>query len=377
MSTFIISCGGTGGHLSPGIALAQGLIERGHKCYLLISNKEVDSRLVSNYPHLDFICIPGVGFSFNLKRMLFCIRSQLKGIVFSIKLLRKLKPDIIIGFGGFTTIGIAIAGYCLGYPVVLHEANRRTGKAIRLLSVLARRIYLSPGVRLKSLPPKTIRHLGYPVRREIRPIAKAFACRNMNLNNNPKRLLIIGGSQGASILNRWAVDNFERLGEQGISIYCVTGLGKNTEGKLECISSTGEMIQAIFTPFVDNMAEVLSCSDLVISRAGAGSIAEIIRCCIPAILIPYPFAADNHQDENAHFFERQGGGIVLQEKNMDQLYEEVTNIIFNDWLLDKFYQNLKNIEIQNNLKLIIDDLETLIKQDSSCNFMMQGKVFIE
>ena len=135
MSTFIISCGGTGGHLSPGIALAEGLIERGHTCYLVISNKDVDSRLIRNYSHLKFIRIPGVGFSFSLRGLLGFAREQLRGLAFAVKLLRKVKPDMVIGFGGVTTVGIAVAAYLLGCPVVLHEANHRAGKAIRFLSV--------------------------------------------------------------------------------------------------------------------------------------------------------------------------------------------------------------------------------------------------
>jgi len=363
MSTFIISCGGTGGHLSPGIALAEGLIERGHRCYLVISNKEVDSRLIRNYSHLEFIRVPGVGFSFNLKGIFLFLREQLKGLFFAARLLRKIRPDIVIGFGGFTTVGVSAVAYLLGCPIVLHEANRCAGKAIRLLSVLARRVYLPPGVRLKSLPPRTMRHFGYPVRKNVRPIGKHSACKKLDLKPDAKRLLVLGGSQGASVLNKWVLDNFEGLSALGINVYCVTGLGKCTKGKLEYVSENGELVQAIFAPFVDNMAEVLSCADLVVSRAGAGSIAEFSRCHIPSILVPYPFAADNHQEENANFFEKQGGGIVLKEKNLDQLYSEVVSMIFNDWLLNKFQQNLKSSEIQNSLKLIIDDIETLCAHD--------------
>lgn len=363
MSTFIISCGGTGGHLSPGIALAEGLIERGHKCFLVISKKEVDSRLIQNYSHLDFIKSPGVGLTFSLMGLFRFFREQLKGLFFAVSLLRKIRPDIVIGFGGFTTAGISIASYLLGFPVVLHEANRRAGKAIRLLSVIARRVYLPPGVRLKSLPPKTIRHFGYPVRKEIRPMSKYSACRRLNLRSDVKRLLVLGGSQGASVLNKWVLDNFEDLGAHGINIYCVTGLGKYAEGKLEYVLENGQRVEAVFTPFVDNMAEVLSCADLVVSRAGAGSIAEFSRCHIPSILVPYPYAADNHQEENAIFFEKHGGGIVLSEKKLDQLYSEVVSMIFNDWLLDKLQQNLKNAEVQNSLRLIVDDIETLCACD--------------
>lgn len=375
MSTFIISCGGTGGHLSPGIALAEGLIERGHTCHLIISNKEVDSRLILNYSHLEFIRAPGVGLTFSLKGLLRFSWQQLKGLLFAFRLLRKIKPDIVIGFGGFTTAGISVAASFLGYPIVLHEANHRTGKAIRFLSILACRVYLPPGVRLKSLPPKTIRHFGFPVRKDVRPVGRQLACKRLDLRPDVKRLLVLGGSQGASILNKWVIDNFEALGGLGIHVYCITGLGKCTHGKLESISDKGERVQAVFTPFVDNMADVLSSVDLVVARAGAGSIAELIRCYTPSILIPYPFSADNHQEANANFFERQGGGIVLNEKNLDRLYSEVVSMIFDDWLLDQLQQNLKGIEIQNSLKLIVDDLETLCARDEPMILQEEESVY--
>lgn len=363
MSTFVIACGGTGGHLLPGIALADELIERGHKCYLIISNKEVDSRIISNYSHLEFIRIPGKGFSLTFFGLFRFAGEQLEAILFSVKLLCQLNPDIVIGFGGFTTVGIALAAYILGCPIVLHEANRRAGKGIRFLSALAHRVYLSPGVCLKSLPPKTIRYFGYPVRKNICPKEKNSACKRLGLQFNSKRILVLGGSQGASVLNNWALENFERLAKVGIGIYCVTGLGKCTQDKLESIAENGELVQAIFTPFVDNMADVLSAVDLVVARAGAGSLAEFGRCHLPAILIPYPFAADNHQEENANFFAQQGGGIVLDEKNLDHLYAEVVRVIFDDCLLDKFQKNLKRTELHNSLQLIVDDLETLCTEE--------------
>ncbi len=365
MSTFVISCGGTGGHLSPGIALAEEMIKRGNQCYLIISNKEVDSRLIGKYSQIEFVRIPGVGFSCKFTGIIKFIREQIKGILFAIKFLHKIKPDIVIGFGGFTTVGLSLAARMLGFPIFLHEANRKVGKAIRFLSVLANRVYLPCGVHLKSLPPKTLRNFGFPVRKEIRPIAKSLACKKLEIKANVKRLLILGGSQGAGVLNKWVFENFEHLAELGIHVYCVTGLGKGSVGKLEYTAKNGVSAEAIFVPFVDDMTSVLSCADLVLSRAGAGSIAEICRCHIPAILIPYPFAADNHQEANAIFFESQGGGLVINETNMDQLYSEVMALIFNDWLLDKFQQNMKLMDIQSNLALIANDLEEFCIQEET------------
>jgi UDP-N-acetylglucosamine--N-acetylmuramyl-(pentapeptide) pyrophosphoryl-undecaprenol N-acetylglucosamine transferase len=107
------------------------------------------------------------------------------------------------------------------------------------------------------------------------------------------------------------------------------------------------------------MAELLSAADLVVSRAGAGTLAELIRCETPAILVPYPHAADDHQRLNAAFFERQGGGIVVDQAMMGGLQAEVLDVIFNDWLLRKFRANLRRMDRENSLELMLRDLEEL------------------
>ena len=120
-----------------------------------------------------------------------------------------------------------------------------------------------------------------------------------------------------------------------------------------------------FVPFSDQMGDVVSAADLIISRAGAGSIAEIIRCRAPAILVPYPYAADNHQEANARLHERQGDGIVLNEKDLDKLLGEVKSLIFNDWMLSKFKLNLSRLDQFDSAERIADDIESLCVKRSN------------
>ena len=365
MSTYLIACGGTGGHLAPGIALAEGLTEAGHDVKLIISKKDVDSRLVRSYPTLEFLRSPGCAMSWKPLGFLKFQWQQLKAFVFAVRVIRKTKPAAIIGFGGFLSVGVSISGFVLGYPVVLHEANRRTGRAIRLLSGLAQRIYLPEGTRLKSLPPQTVRHSGYPVRQEIRRIPKDEARRKLGIDVSGKLLLVSGGSQGAAALNEWVSKNFEKLAAENISVYCLTGLNKGAQGTIEIKSGDGQVARAYFEPFSDRMADVLSAADLVVSRAGAGSIAEFIRCQVPAILVPYPFAADDHQSANAHFLEQQGGAIVLEQEKLPELLNEITDAIFNDWLLNKFRENLARLDRANPVSTIVEDLESLAEKEAA------------
>jgi UDP-N-acetylglucosamine--N-acetylmuramyl-(pentapeptide) pyrophosphoryl-undecaprenol N-acetylglucosamine transferase len=142
-------------------------------------------------------------------------------------------------------------------------------------------------------------------------------------------------------------------------MYVVTGLGKGREGVVELKTKTGEAVRTVFMPFSDRMAELMSAADLVVSRAGAGTLAELIRCETPAILVPYPQAADDHQRENAAYFERQGGGIVVAQTRVGQLHAEVLDTIFNDWLLRKFRGNLQRMDRANSLEFMLADLEQI------------------
>ena len=356
---FLISCGGTGGHLSPGISLAEGLTARGHTATLLISRKKVDARLSEKYPALTFARMPGRPFSWRPIRLLRCLWSQLGAVLYCIRLIARHTPDAIIGFGGFTSAPVVLAGRLRGVPVALHEANRVPGLAIRTLGRFATRVYLPPGVRLSSVGAKATRQLGLPVRQEIVRLPRAEARAALGLEAGPKVLAILGGSQGAASFNTWARTQAGVLAAEGIQVYCLTGLDKGQPEVHDFRTRTGAPIKAIFVPFCDRMAELLSASDLVISRAGAGTIAELIRCETPAILVPYPHAADNHQRANAAFFERQGGGLVVDQSQMETLHEEVLDAIFNDWLLRKFRGNLRRMDRANSLDLMIRDLENL------------------
>jgi UDP-N-acetylglucosamine--N-acetylmuramyl-(pentapeptide) pyrophosphoryl-undecaprenol N-acetylglucosamine transferase len=359
MSRFLIACGGTGGHLSPGIALAQGLEARGHEATLLVSRKKVDARLLEKYPQLHFERIPGAPFTFRPAGFLRFVWQLAAAFLFSARIIRAWRPDVIVGFGGFTTTGIIVVAALFRRPVALHEANRVPGRAIRVFGGLARRLYLPSGVDLRGVRRATVRHVGLPVRQEIVRLPRESAQARLGFDPSCKVLVILGGSQGASSLNRWVRERLERLAGEGIQVCCVTGLGKGENEVRELRTPSGRTVKAVFLPFCDDVATLLSAADLVVSRAGAGTIAELIRCATPAILVPFPGAANNHQWANARFFEQQGGGLVIDQQYLGDLEREVRDVIFNDWLLGKFRANLQRMDRANLLDLVLDDLEGL------------------
>ncbi len=364
MSSFLIACGGTGGHLAPGIALAEALRARGHATTLFISRKQIDARLCGKYPDLSTVSVPETPFSWRPDRIARFFVRQLQGLAFSLNYLRRNKPDVIVGFGGFTNTGIVIAGRWRHIPVALHEANRVPGRAIRWLSRIADRLYLPPGVRLPGRSGLLVRHTGLPVRNEVARLQRPEARALLGVNPLQKLLVVVGGSQGAGPLNRWVEDNLPALAHEGVQLWCVTGPGKGKAGVRELRTQNGATVRAWFEPFTDRIGLLFSAADLVVSRAGAGTLAELVRCETPAILVPFPHAANNHQSANARFFELQGGGLVVAESAISSLKQEVTDVLFNDWLTAKFRENLRRMARENTTEAIVHDLEALARGES-------------
>lgn len=362
MSRFLIACGGTGGHLAPGIALAEALLARGHEARLFISQKRVDSRLAEKYPHLAVERVPGAPFGLRPDVLARCVVKQTQGFAFSLRILREFRPHAVVGFGGFTNAGVTLAARLRNIPVALHEANRVPGRAVRVLSRLAQRLYLPPGVRLPGRLGLQVRHTGLPVRAEIVRLPREAARAMLGVDPRQKLLVFLGGSQGSSQLNAWAEANAAALAQEGVQLWCVTGLGKGELAVRDFRAKTGEGVRAWFEPFTDRVGVLMSAADLVVSRAGAGTIAELVRCETPAVLVPYPFAADNHQWANARHFEQQGGGLVIDQNNLSPLRQEVLDVLFNDWLLNKFRENLHRMAHENAIDPIVQDLESLAQR---------------
>ena len=351
MKTFVIACGGTGGHLSPGIAIAEELMSRGHKCILIISHKHVDQKLCAAYPQIPFIQFPGIGFSKKIYIWPKFFYLLGKNFIKALRLLKSIKADAVIGFGGFTNMGVMLAAAFLHKPCFLHEANQKVGKAIRTLGPIATKIYLPDGVFLKNVLAQKISYMGFPLRREIQKINKLVAREKLGINSKKKLIVFTGGSQGAKIFNQWVLENFESLFQYNINVICLTGVG-NQKQVIE-----RNTCKLSFMPFSQEMHILFSAADLVVSRAGAGTIAELTQCETPSILIPYPFAAENHQLANALAFEQSGGCLVLEQKQMYQLKDEIMRLLSETELLHDMSFNLHQLNQESATLMITNDIE--------------------
>lgn len=362
MSKFIILCGGTGGHLAPGLAVGQALIEAGHEASFVISKKAVDSRLVGKYSDLQIIKAPGVAFSANPVRAAKFASELIKSIHFGKKVIREGRYDAVISFGGFNSLGFSIAAKMLGVPLILHEANRRAGKATRLLGRFAERIYVPHGVKIPRHKSGQVKCAGYPVRSEIKRLPQAQCKEKFGFSTDGKLLLVLGGSQGALALNEWVAHNFNNLAEHNIDVLCVCGQGKvQFENRTVKTEKFGER-KIVFLEFCDDMASAMSAADLAVARAGAGTIAELARCRLPSIIIPYPFAADNHQLENAKCFEKQGGCAVVAQNDMHKLFAEIVCLVENETLMQTMRDNLARVDELNDTSKIVEDLKAITRK---------------
>lgn len=372
MSRFLISCGGTGGHLSPGIALAEGLIARGHRVRLLISQKKVDARLIEKYANLEFEPIPGTGFSWRPVQLVRFLWQQSRGFLKSLSLVRRFKPDAVIGFGGFTSAAFIAAGAFTGLPVVLHEANRVPGRAVRLMGQFARRVYLPPGVSMSRLSDDVVREAALPVRREFRREPTGEARKQLGLEEARRVVVVLGGSQGAAPLNTWARSALDTLTAEGIQVYCVTGQGKGAAEHFDKVSNSGERVRHVFVPFSDQMATLYSAADLVVSRAGAGTLAELMRIGTPAVLVPYPFAADNHQDANAEYFVGQGCGDVLSQEDLGELTRRVRRYFSSGEIRAQFRASFGRVDRTDPVPAMVADLEEIARRDGRGTAILPG-----
>jgi len=360
MTRVLLVCGGTGGHLAPGIALAEQLASRGADCLLLVSGKGVDTRMAARYPALAFRRGHGRGWGPGLRGRLAFLLLGLVALADSLWLLLRRRPAAVVCFGGYLSLAPALLARLLLIPVHLHEANRVPGKAVRLLARLASTIHVPPGVSLPSVPASRLRPGGFPLRAEIGPRPREAARAALGFPAEGRLLLVVGGSQGASALTRWSAESFPELARLGVHLLCLSGPG----GRSDEERSAGSV--ARFLPFCDRMAEAYAAADLAVSRAGAGTLAELAACRLPAVLVPLPSAADDHQSANARVAAAEGAARVCPEGEIGSLLSLVAGLLTHPAELDSLRAGQGRVHAANRwdglLTAVLADLPAVRKE---------------
>ena len=308
----IIACGGTGGHLFPGIAVAQQLKAMGHRPLLLISRKEVDAEGSRKYGDLEFRTIPAIakprtlslrmpGFLFRFARTLFTCR----------RILREEQVDVVLGMGGFTSLAPVLAGHMRGLRTYVHESNAMPGRANRLTARFCTAVLLGLKEAAARFPKSDCRVVGTPVREEFTHMPTgAEACAALELPTDQPLILVTGGSQGAQKLNSLMVDTAKATPEAHFLIIA----GKSDCERVQALAAGAPNITVM--GFCADMPSAYAAADGVITRAGASTLTELAFVAKPCLLVPYPFAADNHQYFNAKVFADAGAAQLCEQKDL-------------------------------------------------------------
>jgi len=309
-----IACGGTGGHLFPGLAVAEQLTQRGCAVALLISPKDVDQQAVKSARGLESITLPAVALQ---NRNYFAFAgSFLKSLLAAQKVFRRRKPRAVLAMGGFTAAPPVWVGKDFGAKTFLHESNTIPGRANRLLARFVDEAFVGFPETAARLKARKVTATGTPVRFRFSPDAIRRAqdadCRvALGLEPACPTVLVVGGSQGASGLNEMIVSALPLLAEKNWQWLHLTGV-KDFEKVKAAYAARG--IRAAVKPFLAEMDLALGAATAAVSRAGASSLAELAALRLPALLVPFPAAADNHQFYNARALEATGAARLLEQK---------------------------------------------------------------
>jgi len=337
----LIAGGGTGGHLFPAIAVAEKIKEMKPETEILFvgTKSKIEGKVV---PELGYkfksIWIKGFSRKFNLENILFPVKLFVS-LIQSIIINMKFMPRVAIGTGGYVS-GPAIWGSSvLGAKIILLEQNSYPGITTRLLERYANEVHISFKDSEKYLRRKDRLHLtGNPVRKNLGTEEKEKALKQFGLSTRKKTLLVIGGSLGAASINKAMAVNVRRLAENGIQILWQTG--KNYFTEYENLNSPDvKMFE-----FIDDMNAAYSACNLLVARAGATTIAEILALGIPSILVPSPNVAENHQYHNAKSLEEKNAAILITDEKLDnELYEKVFEIINSENKLNELKHNAASL----------------------------------
>ena len=361
----LITGGGTGGHLFPGIAIAQEFQHRNAANRILfVSSGNPLERSVLAKAGFELGCITAAGIKG--RGIWNQLKSSLKipiGILESMQIIKKFGPDLAIGLGSYSAGPVIIGAWLQQIPTVVHEQNLLPGITNRILSRFAKRIYISFENTGSRLPSKKVLWTGNPVRREL--LASADRSQNGKKNAGGNRLftiLIIGGSQGAHRINMAIIEALPDLKEKE-HLHFVHQTGA-TDAEMVSEAYRGNQIGCTVQPFFDNMAELYSQTDLLICRAGATTVAEITALGKAVIFIPFPYAADDHQVFNARSLTDKGAAEMINEKDLNGkiLSEKIAYYAAHPAALNDMAARARRFGRPDAAKLIVDDCYRLIDE---------------
>ena len=300
----LVMAGGTGGHIFPGLAVAEALRERGWRVHWLGAPDSMESRLVPPRGFvLETIAFGGVRGKGPMTLLLLPLRLQ-RAFWQSLQVVRRVQPDVLIGLGGYITFPGGMMGTLLGKPLVLHEQNSVAGMANKILAGIADRVFTAfPNVMKKA------QWVGNPLRPAF--LSQPAPAQRFAERRGPLRLLVVGGSLGAKALNDTVPQALALLPEGERPVVLHQSGEKQIDALRANYAAAG--VQAELTPFIDDTAQAFANADLIVCRAGASTVTEIAAVGAAALFVPFPAAVDDHQTTNARFLVDAGAAWLVPQ----------------------------------------------------------------
>jgi UDP-N-acetylglucosamine--N-acetylmuramyl-(pentapeptide) pyrophosphoryl-undecaprenol N-acetylglucosamine transferase len=333
------------------------LRERGHEVLLFISEKEIDSLAVSNRTEFRFEKLPTIGLPspFSPAILRFTQRFN-ESLTACRRIYRSFNPHAVLGMGGFTSTAPILAGRMRKIPTFIHESNAFPGKANRLTARLVRAVLLGFADCAKYFPKVPTEVTGTPIRAGLQRINRAKARRKLGLREDLRTLLVMGGSQGAAGINQSIIKSLPALQGEPFQVIHLSGA---RDERLAADNYQRENIPAFVAAFHHAMEEVYSASDLAIARSGAASLSELAAFSLPSLLIPFPYAADDHQTRNAEIFTRADAAVMVREADLsgDLLPRMIRELIDDPDKLQRMSENAGRLAPKNAAALVVDTME--------------------
>ncbi|WP_445719454.1 undecaprenyldiphospho-muramoylpentapeptide beta-N-acetylglucosaminyltransferase [Flavobacterium sp.] len=357
---FIISGGGTGGHIYPAVAIANELKSRFPEAEFLFVGAK-DKMEMQKVPQAGYeikgLWISGIQRKLTLDNAMFPLKLA-SSMLNSFKIIKSFKPNVVIGTGGFASGAVLKAASMLNIPTVIQEQNSYPGITNKLLAKKAHKICVAYENLEQFFPKDKMILTGNPVRQDlINEASKSEAIAYFKLDASKKTLLVLGGSLGARRINQLIEKELDFLLSQNIQIIWQCG-----KLYLNDYSKYNEKNNVQVVAFIDRMDLVYAAADIVISRSGASSVSELCIVGKPTIFIPSPNVAEDHQTKNAKAISDKSGAILIKESELENQFEAVfSDLISNESKQSELSQNIKKLALPNATKDIVEEIVKLIK----------------
>lgn len=367
---FVVAGGGTGGHIYPALAIARGLKDRypGAEILYIGTARGMEADIVPK-EGLQFKGIAAAGLERKLSpRNLLVLWQAGRGFCQASGIIGHWRPDAVIGTGGYVCGPVVLAAALRGIPTLIHEQNALPGITNRVLSRFAGKVAVTFADSVKYFRRREkVRLTGLPVRPEILRVDRRAGLEKLGLKGDRFFLFSFGGSRGARTINEAMVAVIKNFaGDPRLNILHVTGKTGHGEFLKACTAAgidLGKIGNVTIMSYIYNMQDALAAADLVIGRAGAATLAELTALGIPSILIPYPYASENHQEFNARALEKEGAALVVLDRrlNGELLCRMVAELLDDRGRLSAMACASKKMGKNRALEDIIDCVDELIK----------------